>query len=823
MNKYFLLIGFFIVSVSLYAQVPTPAEFLGYELGEEFTPHHRVVDYYKLVAENLPTVKLQEYGTTYEGRPLMIAYISSEENMARLEEVRLNNLRLAGLADSEELTDAPAIVWLSYNVHGNESSSTEASLKTLYFLADPTNAKSAEWLKNTVVIMDPCVNPDGRERYVNFYRQYKHSPLVINPNAMSHQEDWPGGRMNHYLFDLNRDWLWLTQKESQQRLALYNEWLPQIHVDFHEQSRNSPYYFAPGAEPYHSIITPWQRNFQKEIGQNHASYFDKNNWVYFTSEYFDLLYPSYGDTYPTFSGAIGMTYEQAGGGAAGLAVKTNYEDTLTLSDRLEHHFTTGISTVEITSKNAARLLGEFDKYFSDNPGGTYKSFIVDGTNNKDKIRKLVRLLDKHKIRYGSSSFSKSLNVFNYQNAGSESIKMSKDHLVISVDQPKGRLVSALFEPQTFVADSLTYDITAWSLPYAMGIRSYATSTVVLVDGTFTLPEEEFTTPPSPPYAYLLRYESVDDGIFLGALLQSGIQVGVLNKPATFGAQTFDRGSLVILRGNNMGRKNFDSVIQTLASTHKRNPLPVNTGLATSGIDLGSGNIQRVKPVRVGVAAGPGTSPYMVGEVWHFFEQQFNYPITLLRKEDISENTLRDIDVLILPDGSYSEEENILFEWIENGGKAIAMGSVLEIFAMSDKFKLTSQEAPIPADTLTLSNYALKDRKEVSKDIPGAIFLANMDNTHPLAYGYSSQYATLSIGTDSYVLPYGDQVALLSANPVLLNGFAGSIALEKVKGRMVFGVENYGRGKVVYLSDNPLFRSFWENGKLLVINAVLLVD
>jgi hypothetical protein len=235
-------------------------------------------------------------------------------------------------------------------------------MKTAFCMLDPANTKTKNWLKNELVIMDPCINPDGRDRYVNWFNSVV--SIVPNPQtaAREHQEPWPGGRTNHYNFDLNRDWAWQSQQESRFRLKLYNEWLPMVHVDFHEQGFNEPYYFAPAAEPFHEVITPWQREFQLLIGKNNAKYFDANGWLYFTKERFDLLYPSYGDTYPTYNGAIGMTFEQ-GGIRGGLAVINEDGDTLTLADRLEHHYTTGLSTVEIASNNSSKLVSEFKKYF----------------------------------------------------------------------------------------------------------------------------------------------------------------------------------------------------------------------------------------------------------------------------------------------------------------------------------------------------------------------------------------------------------------------------------------------------------------------------
>ena len=395
MKNKLLLITFTILSfVNVKAQVKSPSDFLGYELGSQFSRHADVVDYFKYIAENSPLVTYHTYGKTNERRPLTYVVISTKENLGNIEEIRKNHLRQTGILDGTATTDK-AIVWLSYNVHGNEASSTEASMKTLYNLI----TEKQDWLKNTIVIIDPCVNPDGRDRYANWYNQVKQTPFSTSQDAAEHYEPWPGGRPNHYLYDLNRDWVWATQVETQSRLKIYNQWMPHIHVDFHEQGINNPYYFAPAAEPFHDIITPFQRDFQTRIGKNNAKYFHKEGWLFFTKESFDLLYPSYGDTYPTYMGAIGMTYEQAGHGRGGLGIKTDQGYILTLKDRIEHHFTTGISTIEMASQNAQELSQEFSNYFS-NLDRKYQTFALNG--DKDKIDALKELLDRHEIKYSNA-------------------------------------------------------------------------------------------------------------------------------------------------------------------------------------------------------------------------------------------------------------------------------------------------------------------------------------------------------------------------------------------------------------------------------------
>ncbi|MFY7919902.1 MAG: M14 family metallopeptidase, partial [Chryseotalea sp.] len=412
------------------------------------TRHHEMVDYFNYVDAQLSNVQVYEYGKTYEDRPLLYTIIASEENFKKLEEIRKDNLIRAGVLQGTPSSSKVAIVWMSYNVHGNEASAMEAAITTLYELC--TSAKAKEWLKNTVVIIDPCINPDGRDRYANFNNAFSNTTPNTNGEAAEHREPWPGGRPNHYWFDLNRDWAWLQQKESAARIPVYNQWLPHVHVDFHEQGYNSPYYFAPAAEPYHQVISKWQREFQHTIGKNNAKYFDSNGWLYFTKEVFDLYYPSYGDTYPTYSGAIGMTYEQAGSGYAGLSIQTEEGDPLTLEQRIKHHHTTGLSTVEITSQHANRVVDEFEKYHKENinnPFGTYKTYVIKGNNNPDKLNRLAKWLQHHDIQFGLAGNNKPAKGFNYQNQSVGNVTIESNDIVINTYQPKSRFITTVFEPQ----------------------------------------------------------------------------------------------------------------------------------------------------------------------------------------------------------------------------------------------------------------------------------------------------------------------------------------------------------------------------------------
>jgi hypothetical protein len=726
-------------------------------------------------------------------------------------------------------------VWLSYNVHGDESSSSEAAMKTLYALVNPDRSDTKKWLQNTVVIMDPMINPDGRDRYVNWYKETTGEKFNALPDAREHHQPWPGGRTNHYYFDLNRDWAWLTQKESRQRVAIYNKWMPQIHVDFHEQGYNDPYYFAPAAKPFHNAITDWQEEFQYTIGKNHARYFDENNWLYFTREVFDLFYPSYGDTYPIFNGAIGMTYEQGGGGAAGLGIIKAEGDTLTLRDRLLHHHTTGLSTIEVASKNAERLITEFKEYFQTarkNPVGAYQSYLLKADSSGNQ-QALLHLLDQQKIQYQRLAEDGSYRGYNYRAGEVGKMSFNKNDILVPAHQPKSVLTRVLFEPKPELTDSLTYDITAWALPYAYGVEALA------VQQRIKGKEFNSTSPKinndisDEPYAYLADWQSVADAKFLAQLLKNDITVRRASKPFFIGGRDYKAGTLIITRnGNTQMGDAFDRTVQRIATKQNQQLYPASTGFVGSGADFGSDNVSLLEKPRVALLSGEGTSSGNVGEIWHFFDKQISYPVTLVDTDYFSSVNLDDFDVFILPSGYYSstmndDRMNEIKDWVRSGGTLIAVQGANGFLAGKEGFALKEKNNDAMADSSArqeekLQTYAERQRERAPNLNPGSIFKVSMDNTHPLAFGYGDEYFSLKLDTDAYTyLEDGWNVGVIKEGAHQA-GFTGYKAKENLANTLTFGVQNMGSGSVVYMVDNPLFRAFWYNGKLLFGNAVFMV-
>ena len=835
MRKLFLLwITSFLSIFSALAQnnLQTPSKFLGYDMGSRFTFHHRMVDYVQYLAQNSPRVHYKRYGTTNEGRPLILTIISSPENLKNWQQIQQNNLIASGFKQGEIKGKHLPIIWLSYNVHGDEASCTEAALITLHKLASSNETNLQNWLKDLIIVLDPCVNPDGRERYVNWYSQVV--SLIPNPslNGWEHHQGWARGRFNHYIFDLNRDWAWQTQVESQQRLKIYQQWMPHIHVDFHEMSYNNSYFFAPAAKPYHQNITAWQRKFQEYLGANHARYFNQKKWLYFTQQVYDLLYPSYGDTWPMFNGAMGFTYEQAGSGYAGVAIKRSSGDTLTLQDRFTHHVTTGLSTIEITHKHRKKILARFQEYFKDvltNPPGEYKTYVIKNQQKRSKVKALLKLLKKQKIQYEmASDENKRYNGFDYLNKkNNTSFRVQKDDILVSAYQPKSVLVKVLFEPETFLEDSLTYDLTAWSLPYVYNMEAYACQERINgrksteAASTYRMPSSNIG---EEPYAFISKWEDFENVRFLSALLKEDILVRFSTAPFQVKKQQFKRGTLVILSAENKRQKNLADRIQAIAQRFNVNLVSVNTGIVEKGEDLGTRNYHQIKKPKIAVLAGNHIYNTAFGEIWHYMEKEIRYPITVINTQNLDETDLYKFDIIILPSGNYAEIDENFIGFIKQGGKVIALENALRQLKRDKRlllYKGVLNKSKNKRNSIT--RYYGQSRHRLMNRVAGAIYKVSLDNTHPLAYGEDK--FTFLIKRNSRVYPYlprgGWNVGRFGKNSHT-SGFVGINLKENIKQTLALGVEPFGKGRIVYMSDSPIFRGFWHGGKLLFGNALFFV-
>lgn len=819
--------------------IKSPDEFFGYKLGTQFTWQHKAVEYCKYVAEVSPLVIYREYGTTNEGRTLGVCIISSEENLASLEEYRKNNLIRTGLLKGEFTGKQIPIVWLAYNVHGNEAVGMEAALKTLYTVASGNYPGVSDYLKSYILIIDPCQNPDGHDLYVNRYRASMGSVLNPDKNAREHSQGWPGARTNHYMFDLNRDWTWQTQVETQERLKLYAQFMPQVHADFHEMGVESTFFFAPGADPWNFIITPWQHEFHSLMGKGNANVFNEKFRLYYTKENFDLFYPSYGDTWPLFNGAIGFTYEQGGGGPSGLAYKLDSGDTLTLKDRIDGHFMASMATLKVSYENREKLVSEYNKYFDDsqkNPQFQYKSVIIKGSNEKEELRDLLCLLDRNQIRYNYAVPSgKKLKGFDYTTNKDGEVLIEKGDILVSAYQPQAKMVQALFEPKTKLSDSLSYDLTAWAIPYVYNINAYALAEKVAADTAKVVIKKITNAVPSTlPYAYIANFTGFDELKFIAALYNRDIKLRYSLKPFIINGLTYNRGSIIIARGDNKNfAKNFDKEVTEAANACNVALIPSTTGMVESGKDFGSDYSPLKKKRSIALLCGDGTNASSVGELWFFINKELNYPVSLIRTGPFDKIDLKDYEMIIITSGTYTRLKDTIFDYIKHGGKVIAIEKAVSLFS-EDKTTALSKAIETRAAELKLTEKKIKSddttllkkfeteidrRYSLSERSAGGIYKVRLDDTHPYAFGMGKEWYLLKTGAGYPYLTTGNNIGyILDKDPIA--GFVGYKFKDKIKSTLVVGSEKIGSGEVIYITDDPYFRAFWKSGRILLGNILL---
>lgn len=832
MKKLFIVL--MLSCLSSRAQIKSPAEFLP-NYGKQVSFYSELESYYAHLVANSNWIQHNPYGFTSQGRTLNTYYISTPENLKNLESIRENHLNSIGMTDKKPATaNEKAIVWLSFNVHGNEIGAAESAMKVAYELLNPQNVETKKWLENTVIILDPCLNPDGFSRYGNWLRDISGKNIHTELADREHMEPWPGGRQNHYAYDLNRDWAWQTQVETQQRMVVYNQWMPQVHVDVHEMGYNEPYFFPPAAEPFHDFITKPQRDFHNAIGENTSKKFDAQGWSYYTRERFDLFYPSYGDTYPSFNGAIGMTYEQGGIGA-GRAVMMQNGSILTLQDRINHHSVAVLTAVETASNRKEKLIADFKAYFKDsrqNPKGKYKTYVI---KNSGKSEQLALLLQQNGIEFAYADETKKLSGYHYQSDRDKSFTIEPNDMVIQASQPKSVLTQVLFEPNQRLSDSLSYDITAWALPHAFGIESYALKNTLSVKSKTQLNHPDKIVAENV-FAFYIPWNSRVSAKIAAGLLRKNIKVRSSRKASAFGAIKIGLGDLIVLKSDNRQLPDFEKTLESLL-IEKSDYNVIKSGFSVSGSDLGGENYPLLRAPKVLLLSGSTISPTDFGQVWFYMDQIINYPVSIVDVNDLRRISLSEFTTLILPDGWYdlsdSQKKNI-DDFISKGGKVIALQNALSLFEDREGYSLTQyatdeekdeakKESNEEALKLRFQQYQNAERRSISNAVPGAIVENVLDKTHPLSYGLGDTYYSLKTSDKHFkILKNVWNVAYVPEHYKSF-GFIGKNLKKKLENTASFAVEPIGKGQVIYMIDNPLFRGFWENGNLLFSNALFLVD
>jgi Zinc carboxypeptidase len=845
MRKIFaIIISLFVIHYTLQAQdlkyylpdsvqynpaIPKPKDIIYHEVGEWHVTHDRLVNYMKAIATAAPDrVKLELMGLTYENRPQVLLIITSPKNQQRLEEIRQQHLKLSDPAQSASVNidDMPIVVYIGHSIHGNEPSGANAALVSAYYLAAAQGKQIDELLDNVVILFDPSFNPDGLQRFSTWANQHKSKNLVSDPNSREFNEVWPGGRFNHYWFDLNRDWLPAVHVESQNRLKWFHSWKPNILTDHHEQGSNATFFFQPGVPSRVNPLTPAKnQELTGKLAKFHAQFLDRIGSLYFTKENYDDFYYGKGSTYPDINGAIGILFEQASSRGH---LQQTANGLLSFPFTIKNQFTTTLSTLE----GAKSLRKEFLQYqrdfykntMSEATADPVKAYVFGDANDANKTNLFLQLLNRQQIKVYELTKDQ-------QAEGQKFAKQSS--FVVPVAQTQYKVIRTIFEKTLNYKDSLFYDITAWTLPLAFGIPSAALNAgnfspeilgqpVVDKNSTGTITGGKST------YAYLINWSDLNSPALLYELLQAGLTVkvatGAFQLDISGKAQNFTYGTLLIpvqMQSGTNADKIYD-LIMAKAGKYFMNVQAVSSGSASSGVDLGSGKFVPVTKPSIAMMVGPGVNATDAGEVWHLLDQRMNIPASHLEPAMFNRIDLNKYNTIIMVGGTYAElNKDKLKAWVQAGGTLIVTEEAVTWASQNGITDVKFKKSSSPVDSASRLAYTEREQVDGAQQIAGAIFGAEADLTNPLAYGYNQSIISLfkanKVFMEKSKNPYATPF-YYGAKP-LQSGWVSQENYGAIKNSAAVLVSTVGSGRVISIADNPNFRAFWLGGAKLFMNAI----
>ncbi len=841
----------FAISGQYDAKVPTPRAVLGYELGERFTPHHLVMRYLERLAATSPRIRLDTLGHTFEGREVMLVIVTSEANQRRLDDIRSDARKLAfpseaGAQIDAVITRAPTVVWLGHTVHGNEASGLEASMALLYQLAAGQDADTRTILDSAVVLVDPVENPDGHERHAQYtwrMRGLGVGAIPTTPGSLVHGGDWPGPRTSHYYFDLNRDWFTLSHPETRARMSSFLEWWPHVAADLHEMSSNSTYFFAPPMAPIHKLVHGTVQKWWDIFGRANSTAFDQHGWAYFRREGYDEFYPGYGPSWGIFSGAAGMTFEQAS--SAGGAIRRTDGTVLTLREAASHHYTTGWTTALTTARRRGERVRDYVTFrrsaIEDGARGPARAVVIerDPQGRADSLaRRLMQIgLQVGRIRGGALT-----DATPYDDRGGAP-RLADGAYVVDYAQPQGRLARVLLEPEAeldsaFIREELEnrrtgagerfYDVTAWALPYTYRVRAWSTRAVPA--GVERLSEADIpsSAPPAPAraaFGYAFEAGSESSLRLLSTLLADSVRVWYAARAFRIGEARYPRGAFVVRTGAN-GDTVHDLVRRHAQSAGAR-VTALMSAAADEGTDLGSGSVFPIRAPRVAIVGGAPVNGNSFGFSWFALDQRLRYPSTPIDIAGIQNGILSNFDVLVLPsagglDGALGDGGRARLQgWVRDGGVLVTVDAstawlateragLSRLRARRDSTRADSAGgAPLPAS------------------VPGAIVRAAVDTLSPLLAGIWQAEIPVLMNTDViYTVPKdlraGEAVIRFAPEKQLrLSGYMWPEVPARLAGSPYLWTERVGRGRVIMFHGDPNFRDQYRGLFPLFANAVLL--
>lgn len=812
---------YYLPDISYNPAIPTPDAFLGYEVGEWHVSHDQLAGYMRELARSSPRLLLQEYGRTHENRPLLCMTITAPENMGRLDEIKAQRQAFAdpSKADKTELKNAPAVWYAGYSIHGNEASGSNAAMLFAYYLAAAQTPEVETFLKNTVVLLDPCFNPDGLQRFSSWVNSRRSKSGGTDPAADEFREPWPQGRTNHYWFDLNRDWLVMQQPESPGRVNMLQEWKPNVLTDHHEMGSNSTFFFQPGVPARVNPLTPARnQELTGKIATYHADLLSKNHVLFFTRENFDDFYYGKGSTYPDANGAIGILFEQASSG--GSAQETD-NGLLTFPYTIRNQVFTSLSTMKAVGDMRVELneyLRDFYKTaLEEARRDDLKAYVFGHPDGYEAMAPLLQILDKHHIRWNTLSKNARIGGVDFQ---------SNTAVLVPLEQAQYRLVKGIFSRPTTFTDSIFYDISAWTLPYAMGLdfaeaRSKEYLPAWLGEPAFYAlgPAVYFDTNNPGPYAFALEWNHAGSPRLLAALLREGLRVKVAMQPFSDQTRSFAAGTLLVPVENQVLEPNL--LEQKISSLMPGGVFlyTIKNGLTPEGPDLGSGNFPTLRAPKIAMITGAGVNAADAGEIWHLLDTRYGMPLTMVESGRFGSFNLSRYNVLILPDGTYGLSADKLRDFANNGGTIIATGAALRTLRALNLIGLEFRNAP--ADLPARRLYGKMEEDLGARKLPGAIFEAELDLSHPLCFGYTRSRLPMFFSDTIFVEPTKNAYAtpaIFTADP-LLAGYIHPKQKPLLAKSAAITVSGIGSGRVVCFVGNPNFRAFWYGTNRLFANAV----
>lgn len=797
-------------------KIPTPKSVFNFELGEMHTDHNQVVRFMEAIAKASDRVQIETTGYTYENRPLQLLTISSPENLAKIDEIHRKHLALSDSdTNASDVSNLPIVLYLGYSIHGNESSGTGAAIALAYYLTASESPELKKMLDNTIILLDPSLNPDGLHRFSTWVNSHKSKNLVTDPNDREFNEAWPGGRFNHYWFDMNRDWLPVQLPESQARIRTFRKWMPNVLCDFHEMGTNSTYFFQPGVQSRTNPLTPeLNQKLTKKIAGYHAKALDKIGSFYYVEDGFDDFYYGKGSTYPDINGGIGILFEQAS--SRGHA-QQSVNGIITFPFTIKNQFTTSLSSVQAAYEMRKELL-EYQRDFFTNSSAESKrnktkGYVFGDEKDATKVQELAKILSQHKIEMLQLKEDITIN----------KKKFSKDlSIIIPMEQKNSKLIHAIFDRQTKFKDSIFYDISAWNFDLAFNLNFEELNSLSQAGARYENVLKPGTVNQKSDVGYLIEWTDYNSPKLLYQLQAKGLRIKTTKKPFVHNGKTFSYGSLLVpVQNQTMSSDEMYAYLNQIIPEYAIAITAVETGF-TDGANLGNPNLVNLTMPKVAMVVGRGVDPSDAGELWHLFDQKAQIPLTKIDMEQLQRVTLSGYTTLIMVNGNYGGLSPAtaakIEQWTQSGGTLIAYQDAIKWLNDSKLIELTLKTTKNEAKAISFEQTS---DFTGAQEIGGAIFETRLDLSHPINYGMPRNMMPIFRNSSIFIEPnknsFGNPIQY-TKNP-LLSGYISKPKLELLKETVPFQAIRKGDGAILIFTDNTNFRAFWLGTEKLFWNAV----